>query len=126
MSTPRPPTPASVSALLKQAGFERSNGDNRNLMTGYHAYGSWQRNVLDLDGPLLPCVIVTHADEGQHDTEQAWERHLRKAEEMLSRYAEIIHAGGYDPDLKRGGNPRLVIAAAPELPANPAPAGEKE
>jgi hypothetical protein len=103
-----PPTPQAVSALLKRAGFERSNHGDKGVMwnlmsTGYRVTG----RTPDAEPRF---VVVLHFDEGQYGCQDDWERHLETAVEQLSRYAEVISAAGWDAELRQG-DPKLIVTA---------------
>jgi hypothetical protein len=104
----KPPTPQAISALLRKAGFARSNHGDKGVMwnamsTGYRVTG----RAPDAEPRF---VVVLHFDEGQYGFRVDYERHLETAVEQLSRYAEVISAAGWDAELKHG-DPKLIVTA---------------
>lgn len=99
MTTPKPPTPQGISALLKRAGFERSESSAtrikgwRKYSEGYSA-AKWD-------------------DRGS--VEVTWHRGLLSQSEgsetrprMLAAYIEAINAAGYSVRLQ---SDRLIVTA---------------
>lgn len=94
--TPHPPTPQGISALLKRAGFERSEGGS----AGYTVHG--------YAGRFTDVVILNPRND---DNLEAWERYLSEAEEELARCAQVITEAGFAVEFKCRPVPKLVVTA---------------
>jgi hypothetical protein len=106
--TAKPPTPQVISALLRKAGFAESVPGERwqDVSSGY---------CIGVPLEVARAVVVRHHDEGQFDSEEGMHRHVHEtAPEMLTRYAEVIDADGWDVELLPGGGCRLIVTAREE------------
>lgn len=104
--TAKAPTPQAISALLKRAGFPRSNHgkpgvDYSEISTGFVCWKTFHK-----DAPQQPYVAVQYNVKGMHATDEDWEGYQRLATVMLEHYAEVIRAAGYAPVVRdRGQEP---------------------
>ena len=100
MTSPKSPSPQGISALLRKAGFEKSESSAtrikgwRNHSEGYSVAKDWIAEVGD-------CISV------------AYNRGLKLPSEadlirpdMFARYAEAITAAGYSAEIVRD---RLIV-----------------
>lgn len=92
--TPKSPTPQAISALLKRAGLQRSEGGG----SGYRVYG--------YAGQFADVIIFNPRND---DSLEAWKRYLSEAEGELARCAEVISAAGYAVEFKNRPVPKLTV-----------------
>jgi hypothetical protein len=119
--TTKPPTPQAISALLRKAGFTRSNYGAKGVMwneasTGYSVWRTFHAN-----DPDQPYIAVQH-----HIREDGWEPDWpARKKEMRSRleeYAAALRAAGYAALVRdRGSEPpwltiMTVVSAQEDTP----------
>ena len=112
--TAKQPTPQGISALLKRAGFERSNHGRPGVMwnevsTGFVCWKTYHR-----DYPDQHYVAIQHDVEGMHSdrSDEGWHAYRREALSMLERYAGVIREHGYHALVRTQGHdelPQLAI-----------------
>ena len=121
MTAAKPPTPQGISALLKRAGFERSNHGKPGVGYGEVTTGfvCWKSHHAG-DGPQQPYVAVQHDVEGMFNCcgdKDEWAAYLREARYWLEKYARTVRRAGYAPVVRdRGSEPPwltiLTVVAA--------------
>lgn len=92
-------TPQGISALLRKAGFTRSEKDG----AGYAVHGC--------AGRFADVVIVNPSDDSDL---AAWERYLSEAESELRRCAVPISVAGFAVEFKARPVPKLIVTAKTE------------
>lgn len=108
--TTKTPTPQAISALLKRAGFERSDGGKAGVMwneasTGYRVWKSWHSST-----PQQPFIAVLHNIKDSYYADDE-DRAAVYAEmrSSLERYAAVIRKGGYPAVVRdRGTEPPWI------------------
>jgi len=103
--THKPPTPQGISALLKRAGFERSESS----ATGVKGWRNHSEGYV-VRGYESGRVHVGHEDGRFHSADADRQR----SAEMEERYAQVIEAAGYA--VERSGEAggyfsRLIVTA---------------
>ena len=100
MTTPKPPTPQGISALLKRAGFERSESSATRIKGWRKSSEGYSASKWDDDGSV---EVTWH--RGLLSPSEADEERPR----MLVAYTETITAAGYSVRLQS--NDRLIVTA---------------
>lgn len=114
MTTPKPPTPQGISALLKRAGFERSTWGKPGVgyteaSTGFVVWRTFHR-----DAPQQPYVAVKYISEGmKFSTDEEYNAYQREARARLEEYAAAVRGAGYAPVVRNRGDepPWLTVIA---------------
>jgi hypothetical protein len=100
--TAKIPTPQSISALLKRAGYERSESSTTRIK-GWRSYSYGY--IVKGRGPGE--VRVYHVSGMFAPTDEA----LAENRKMEARYAETIEAAGYTVARTLSGNPTVLVTA---------------
>lgn len=93
--TDKPPTPQGISALLRKAGFPRSDYGDKGVMYGSASTGFSVWKTHHRDHPGQPYVAVQYIVKGMLASDEDWEGYQRLATVMLGHYAEVIRTAGY-------------------------------
>ena len=105
----KPPTPQGISALLRKAGFGRSDYGRQGVMwkEASPGYSVWR--TYHHEHPDQPYVAVQHVVKGVRPglgDEEDWSAYVKEARSWLEKYAEVIREAGYAPVVRdRGTEP---------------------
>lgn len=125
MVTSKPPAPQGISALLKRAGFERSDTGQPGVMwheasTGFSVWKTFHGNA-----PRQPYVAVQHHIRDADRSDEGWPGRQQEMRAMLDRYAEVLRTAGYPAFVRdRGKEPpwlTILTVVTAGKPAEPIP-----
>ena len=117
----RAPAPQAISALLRRAGFERSNHGRPGVgydevSTGFVVWETRHRNA-----PRQPLVAVQHNVSGMFSarTDEGWAAYLAEARARLEDYAGVIREAGYHVLVRDRGEEPPWLTVLTVVPCQP-------
>ena len=114
--TPRPPTPQGISALLRKAGFKRSDYGKPGVMwnMAMPGYSVWRTFHAGNPDQLYVAVQYVVGESSAACTDEEWLGHLKECRAHLEEYAAAIRKAGYHPLVRDRGKepPWLTILTA--------------
>jgi hypothetical protein len=111
------PTPQAVAAVLRRAGFVRSDYHRKGVAHNAASTGFRVWRTASRAEPGVPLIAVAHYDRGQHggytddEAREVWAAHVKSAQRMCMRYADAIVVGGYLARLQFSGDDPMVLVA---------------